>query len=143
MARERNAVIELFWRIHPKIFRWSGGRIGRSMMGMPILVLTTRGRKSGLERTRALTYLPRGDDFVVFASNLGGEKHPLWWLNLEADPNAAVEVGGERIPVRAREAEAEEREALWQAINAKVPDYDVYQAQTPRRIPVVVLERQQ
>jgi deazaflavin-dependent oxidoreductase (nitroreductase family) len=141
MATKRNAVIELFWRIHPKIYAWSGGRIGGSMMGMPVLLLTTKGRKTGLLRTKALMYLPRGDDFVVIASNLGDERHPAWWLNLEATPEASVQVGEQYYPVRAREASGTEREEIWRDLTEQAPAYDEYAAQTSRHIPVVVLER--
>ena len=79
-------------------------------MGLPVLLLTTKGRKSGLLRTKALMYIPRDKDFVVIASNLGDPHHPLWWLNLEADPNALVEVRGTRYNVHARQAEGEEPE---------------------------------
>ena len=139
---ERNIAIDLFWKVHPKIVRWSKGRLGGFMMGFPILLLTTKGRKSGLERTKALMYLPQGDDFVVVASALGQPQHPAWWLNLEADPNASVEIDGTNYLVLAREAEGEEREKLWRAFTDKEKMYDDYQAQTSRRIPVVVLERQ-
>ena len=141
MAIKRNAQIELFWRLHLKLYRWSGGRIGRTMLGLPILLLTTTGRKSGLTRTNALMYITSGQNFVVFASNLGEPRHPAWWHNLRADPNTYIEIGRSRIPVRAREAEGEEREALWRAATEKVAEYDSYQGRTSRRIPVVVLER--
>ena len=141
MAVTRNAFVELFWRVHPTLYRWSGGRIGGALRGMPVLLLTTTGRKTGAARTTALTYLPRGDDFVVIASVLGEPRHPAWWLNLAANPNASVQVGAARHAVRARQAEGEEREALWRAVVAKTPDYDEYKARTSRRIPVVVLER--
>ena len=111
-------------------------------MGFPVLLLITIGRKSGLERIKALMYLTHGDAYVVAASALGQATHPAWWLNLLADPNAEVEIGGERFPVQVREAEGEERATLWQAFTEKADDYAEYQAQTPRRIPVVVLERQ-
>lgn len=139
---KRNYLIELFWRIHPKIYRWSGGRIGSSIMGLPVLLLTTKGRKTGLLRTKALMYIPRDEDFVVYASNLGESNHPAWWLNLEAYPQAIVEVKGTSYNVRAREAEGEEREQLWHEVTDQVPAYNQYQAQTSRRIPVVILERQ-
>lgn len=142
MAAKRNALVELFWRVHPKLYRWSGGRIGGSLLGLPVLLLTTRGRKTGESRTTALMYLPHGKDFVVIASYLGEPRHPAWWLNLEAEPLASVQVGSEHHPVRAREAQDEERENLWQTMSEKVPDYDEYKSRTSRRIPVVVLERQ-
>ncbi len=142
MAARRNALVELFWRVHPKLYRWSAGRIGGSLMGLPVLLLTTKGRKTGRSRTNALMYLPRGEDFVVIASYLGEPRHPSWWLNLETEPSASVELGGTRHTVRAREAQGEERDELWRAMTDKVPDYDEYKARTNRRIPVVVLERQ-
>jgi deazaflavin-dependent oxidoreductase (nitroreductase family) len=141
MAFTRNALVELFWRVHPKLYRWTGGRIGGSIGPMPVLLLTTTGRKTGAARTTALTYLPHGDDFVVIASVLGEPRHPAWWLNLEARPDATVEVGRERHAVRARQAEGAERDGLWKAVVAKVPDYEEYRRRTSRRIPVVVLER--
>ena len=141
MAFTRNAFVELFWRVHPKLYRWTGGRIGGSIGPMPVLLLTTTGRKTGAARTNALTYLPHGDDFVVIASVLGEPRHPAWWLNLEAHPDATAEVGRERHAVRARQAEGGERETLWKAVVAKVPDYEEYRRRTSRRIPVVVLER--
>ena len=141
MAAKRNFLVEMFWRVHSNVYRWSAGRIGGSMMGLPVLLLTTKGRKTGQSRTNALMYLPRGKNFVVIASYLGEPRHPFWWLNLEAEPNATIQVGGTRHSVRAREAKDEERQELWRAATDKVADYDEYQARTSRRIPVVVLER--
>jgi deazaflavin-dependent oxidoreductase (nitroreductase family) len=141
MAATRNAMVELFWKVHPRLYRWSGGRIGGTLMGLPVLLLTTTGRKSGQPRTNALMYVPHGGDFVVIASVLGEPRHPFWWRNLEANPEASVLIGSTTYRVRAREAAGDEREALWRALVAKVPDYDEYRARTTRRIPVVVLER--
>lgn len=136
-----NPLVRLFWQVHPKVYAWTGGRVGGSLMGLPVLLLTTTGRKSGQKRTKALMYLPQGEDFVVIASNLGSDRHPAWWLNLQAGPNAAVQVGSAHHAVRAREAEGEERERIWRALVDKAPAYDDYKARTTRRIPVVVLER--
>jgi len=141
MATKRSPIVELFWRVHPALYRWSGGRIGGRLLGMPVLLLTTTGRRSGESRTTALTYFPTDGAFVVIASCLGEPRHPYWWLNLKAQPNATIQVGRERIPVRAREAEGAERETLWQAVVTTTPDYDEYKQRTTRRIPVVVLER--
>lgn len=141
MALRRNALVELFWRIHPRIYRWSGGRIGGELVGLPVLLLETRGRRSGRRRTHALTYLPRGEAFVVIASCLGEPRHPGWWHNLVAEPTASVQVGSRRHEVRAREATGDERAALWRALVQRAPEYDEYAARTSRRIPVVVLER--
>lgn len=140
MSSKRNPIILLFWRIHPKLFRWSGGRIGKKILGLPVLLLTTKGRKSGLMRTKALMYLPNGKNFVVVGSNLGYKNHPAWWLNLLAEPTANVYLGNRDCTVRAREAEGDERETLWGEIVKISPGYDEYKTMTERKIPVVVLE---
>jgi proline iminopeptidase len=142
MAAKRNAFVELFWRIHLQVYRWTNGRIGGALMGLPVLLLTTRGRKSREPRTSPLMYLPQGDDFVVIASYLGEPKHPAWFLNLQAEPEVEVQIGTARHLVRAREAEGVEREKLWREMVSKTADYAEYQTRTTRRIPVVVLERQ-
>lgn len=140
MATKRNALVEIFWKIHPHLYRWSGGRIGGKVMNLPVLLLTTRGRRSGQPRTKALMYLPDGDAFVVIASVLGEPKHPVWLLNLRAQPQAEVEVGSRRVGVVAHEAEGAERERLWNAVVKRQKDYAEYQERTTRRIPVVVLK---
>jgi deazaflavin-dependent oxidoreductase (nitroreductase family) len=140
MAATRNAVVELFWRLHPKLYRWTSGRLGGRLMGMRVLLLTTTGRRTGQSRTTALTYLPRGSSFVVIASVLGEPRHPAWCLNLRENPEAQVQVMGDRIPVCAREADGEEREALWAEVAATVEDYREYAQRTERKIPVVVLD---
>jgi deazaflavin-dependent oxidoreductase (nitroreductase family) len=139
-AIKRSWMVERFWRIHPWLYRVSGGRIGGRVIGLPVLLLTTTGRKSGAPRTRALTYFPHGDASVVAASYLGEPRHPDWWLNLRKNPSATIQRGGEVVRVHAREADGDERERLWREITASAPDYAEYQTRTARRIPVVVLE---
>ncbi len=145
MAIERNFLVELFWRFHPKLYRWSGGRIGGKMAGLPVLLLETMGRKTGVRRETALTYLPHpypdGDSYVVIASVLGEPKHPGWYLNLQADPKIAITVGSRRIAVEARDAEGEERESIWNDLIAISPDYSAYRSRTDRRIPAVIMRR--
>jgi len=140
MKIRRNALIKLFWQLHLKIYLWSKGRIGNRMRGLPVLVLTTKGRKSGLTRRNALMYLPYGKDFVIIASNLGDEKHPAWWINLKAEPTASVQIADSHYAIHVREADGEEREKLWQAIAEKNSDYEQYRTWTSRRIPLVILE---
>jgi deazaflavin-dependent oxidoreductase (nitroreductase family) len=142
MAAKKSLLVEWFWKVHPKLYRWSGGRIGGTLMNMPVLLLTTRGKRTGAPRTRALMYLPDGDRFVVIASFLGEPRHPDWWLNLRAHPQAEVEAGGRRVTVVAREAAGEERERLWKAVVERQKDYAEYQQRTTRRIPVVILDPQ-
>jgi F420H(2)-dependent quinone reductase len=140
MRLRRNAFIKLFWQLHLKIYLWSKGRLVNLIRGLPILVLTTKGKKTGLTRQNALMYLPYGKDFVVIASNLGDEKHPAWWINLNAEPTASVQIADAHYKIHARETEGEEREKLWNAIAAKNSDYEQYRTWTSRRIPVVILE---
>ena len=115
-AAKRNAIIELFWKIHPRIYRWTGGRVGGKILNLPVLLLTTAGRHSGERRTKALMYLPDGKAYVVIASFLGEPRHPAWWLNLQKNPRAEILVGRRSIPVAAREADGAERERLWNEI---------------------------
>lgn len=138
-----NLLIRLFWDVHLKLYLWSAGRIGHTLRNLPVLILTTKGKKTGLLRPKALMYLPYGDDFVVIASNLGQANHPAWWINLLTEPVATVQVGNLHYTVHAREADGEEREQLWNAIAEKNPDYGQYRTWTSRRIPVVVLEKVQ
>jgi deazaflavin-dependent oxidoreductase (nitroreductase family) len=107
---------------------------------MPVLLLDSVGRKSGTTRTNALTYIPRGNSYVVIASFLGEPRHPAWFLNLRSTPNAEIQIGSKRLRVRAREALGAERQALWSEVVHKVPDYAEYQSRTDREIPVVILD---
>jgi deazaflavin-dependent oxidoreductase (nitroreductase family) len=117
----------------------SRGRLIGTVAGMPVLLLTTTGRKSGKPRTTPLTFFSDGNDLVVIASNGGSERAPDWWLNLQLNPQAAVEIGGVERNVTARAAPPEQRERLWAEITATFPGYAKYQQMTERRIPVVLL----
>jgi len=140
VAARRNAAVELFWKVHPFLYRVSGGRIGGRLMNMPVLLLRTRGRRTGRERETALMTLPRDGAWVVVASVLGEPHHPGWYWNLREHPDAEIQVGRRTIPVRARETDGDERERLWRQIVDVQPDYAAYQRRTDRRIPVLVLE---
>ena len=132
-------ILWILSRIHRAIYRLSGGRVGGSFGRAPVLLLTTTGRKSGRLRTQPLLYARDGDRYVVIASKGGSATHPLWYLNLQASPAATVAIGRASEPVRARDAEGEERERLWRAMTALYSGYDKYAERTSRRIPVVVL----
>ncbi len=142
MARaiRRNWLTEQIWKLHGFLYRVSGGRVAASVVGLPVLMLTTKGRKSGEPRTCVLTYLPKGRAAVVFASNAGEPRHPAWWLNLLADPHGTVQRGSEQFPVVAREADGAERQQLWDEIVRAYAGYAEYAERTTRKIPVVVLE---
>lgn len=125
------------------VFRLTGGRLGSKFFnhGAPVGLLTTVGRKSRAKRVAPLIYLEDGPRIVLVASQGGLPKHPVWFLNLEANPDVSFETrgAGERS-YRARRASAEEKSALWPRLCAVYPDYADYQARTEREIPVVVLE---
>ena len=128
--------------LHRGLVRISGGRIGWKALGMPVLELTTTGRKSGEPRTVMLTSpLQDGGAFVVVGSKGGDDDHPAWFLNLRANPAVEVSVGGApRRPMHARIATAEERARLWPKVTADHQNYAGYQTKTAREIPLVLLE---
>ena len=126
---------------HTREYVESDGKKGHKWQGVSTLVLTTTGRRSGDKRRNALIYGTDGDDYLVVASNGGNRNHPLWYLNLVADPNVQVQVRGERFKARARVASPEEKKRLWPMMAKIWPEYDKYQARTERDIPVIILER--
>ena len=139
-AARRGPLLTLLWRSHRFWYRLAGGRIGTRLAGWDVLLLTTRGRQSGERRSVTLNYLREGSALVVIASNAGDDRDPLWWRNLKANPDAEVRTGTTHFKVRAREAQATERELLWDKVVARDPSYAEYERRTKRRIPVVLLE---
>lgn len=132
----------LFGEEHVRRYRQTGGEVGHSWKeGSTVLLLTTKGRTSGEERTTPLIYAQDGDRYVIVASKGGAPDHPGWYRNLRQDPAVELQVLDEVFPARARTAEGEERERLWRKANEVWRHYDAYQQQTDREIPVVVLER--
>lgn len=127
-------------KLNIPLYRLSGGRIGGRINRAPVLLLTTTGRKSGQQRTAPVVYLADGEKLVVIGSNAGHSRTPAWSLNLKANPEAEVEVGRERRPVRARVAEGEERTDLWRKHNEQYSGFDEYEARTDRDIALFVLE---
>jgi deazaflavin-dependent oxidoreductase (nitroreductase family) len=124
---------------HEFWYRLTNGLFGGNIFGSPILLLTVTGRKSGKRFTTPLLYLRDGDDIVVIASNNGSDRHPQWWLNLRAEPEATVQVMSQHHHVVAREATGDERARLWAEITRRYPVYLQYERRTKRTIPVVVL----
>lgn len=119
----------------------SDGKQGHLYQGMPTLLLTTRGRKSGQLRRTALIYGQSGDHYLLVPSNGGSSDHPAWYLNLVAHEDVGVQVGAEKFNARARTATPDEKPALWQIMVAIFPQYKSYQKKANREIPVVILER--
>ena len=127
-------------RLQVRLMHLTRGRVGGRLMGVPVLVLHHRGRRSGQARETPLMYLDDGADVVVVASEGGTETHPAWFHNLMAMSETEVEVGGERRRARPRLADAEERAHLWPRLVELFPSYEQYQSFTSREIPVVVLQ---
>lgn len=127
--------------VHRTLLKVSGGRFGWNVSNMPVLELTTIGRKSGRPRTVMLTSpVQEGDALVIVASRGGDDTHPAWFLNLQDDPEVQVALGGDaKQPYRAEITDAETRARLWPAITTDHQNYADYQSRTDREIPVVLL----
>jgi deazaflavin-dependent oxidoreductase (nitroreductase family) len=126
-------------KTHVAMIRGSGGRLVRTFRGGDLLLIGHTGRKSGKTFTTPALYVRDGGDYVVAASNGGIDAEPQWWLNLQADPRGAVEIAGRRTPVHATKVDEADRQRLWDALMAKCPTYDDYQAGVSRRISLVRL----
>lgn len=131
--------LELYAKDPQKGHDWDSTAVGGPGV-LPVLLLTTTGRKSGAKRTLPLIYKKVGDGFVIIASKGGAPSHPAWYLNLVADPACEIQVAHDHFRVKARIAEGGERETLWEQLTEIYPPYDDYQEATPRKIPVVVLD---
>jgi len=124
---------------HVRSYLETGGEDGHLFMGFPTLLLTTRGRKSGKLRRTPLIYGRDGDRYLLVASNAASSRHPAWYLNVVAHPGVTVQVKADTFDARARTATGGEKRVFWPRMTAIFPQYDVYQSQTDREIPVVVL----
>jgi F420H(2)-dependent quinone reductase len=127
-------------KLNIPLYRLTGGRVGGKLAGSPVLLLNTIGRKSGEPRTVPIVYLADGDRQIVIGSNAGHKNEPAWSLNLKANPEAEVEIGRKRHPVRARIAEGDERAELWRRVNDQYSGFDDYEARTSRDIALFVLD---
>src|SRR3954453_8556684 len=131
----------LFGEEHIQRYRETGGREGHDWQrGTSTLLLTTTGRRSGEPRTTPLIYGRHGDDYLVVASKGGSDAPPAWYRNLEANPEVEIQVKNRKTKAHARTATSEEKPELWKTMTREWPDYDSYQENTDREIPVVVLE---
>jgi deazaflavin-dependent oxidoreductase (nitroreductase family) len=123
------------------VYRRSGGKIAGRLFGAPLLLLTTTGRRSGKPWTVPLMYQTDRDRWVIVASNGGSDRHPAWWLNLRAHPEATIEIGRETYPITAAATSGEEYERLFRSMADMYKGYDQYAKKTTRMMPVVVLGR--
>jgi deazaflavin-dependent oxidoreductase (nitroreductase family) len=122
-------------------FRSNKGEVGGQFKGMPILLLTTTGAKTGKSFTKPLAYTTDGNRIVLIASFAGSPHHPAWFVNLEKNPTVTVEIGADRYQAKAIVTAGTERKRLFEAQAAKMPIFNDYQKKTAREIPVVVLDR--
>ena len=125
--------------LHVRLYQATGGRVLGSFRGAPMLLLTTKGRKSGQARTTPLLYVRDGDTYVVVASNGGMDWEPAWWLNLQANPVAQVQAGPRVLRVRAERVGPEERAGLWSRLTRTYPAFEGYQRRVSREIALVRL----
>jgi len=137
----KDAAARAVTRAHTELYRRTGGRLGGNVGGLTMGLLVTTGRKSGQPRTTPLNIIADGDRWLLVASYGGDDRDPQWFKNLQANPEASIELGGETIPVRATVATAEEKKALWPKVVEAYKGYANYQTKTSRDIPVVILTR--
>ena len=126
---------------HIRRYVETDGKEGHQYNGMPTLLLTTRGRKSGKLYRTALAYGHDGDHYLLVASNGGSTEHPSWYRNLVENPEVELQIKADKFKAQARTASSEKKPALWQIMLKVLPRYDQYQAKAEREIPVVILER--
>jgi deazaflavin-dependent oxidoreductase (nitroreductase family) len=127
-------------KLNVPVYRLTGGRVGGKVGTAPVLLLTTTGRKSGEPRTAPVVYLAAAENLILIDTNAGNEKLPAWSHNLKANPEAEVEVGRRRVPVRARVAIGEERADLWRRANLNYAGFDDYILKLKREPSLWVLE---
>jgi len=127
------------FKAHAAIYELSDGRIGASSAGLPMLLLSVTGRKSGTTHTTALVYFQDGESYVVVGSDGAAKRDPQWWRNLQVDPMGAIRVGRKKLEVKATLATGAERERLWEIGKTVNPLWSKYQTRTERELPVVML----
>jgi deazaflavin-dependent oxidoreductase (nitroreductase family) len=134
-------VMRAMSRANVWVYRLSGGRVGgRWLRGAPVCLLTSIGRRSGEPRTTPLLYLEDGERLLLVASQGGMPMHPVWYRNLEAQPECEIQIASAVRKMRARRASDAEKRSYWPRLTSMYRDFDDYQARTERDIPVVILE---
>ena len=135
----RKALIKGFIKLHSFFYKLTGGRFGSKMGENKILLLTTKGRKSGQEFTTPLVYMDHEDGYLIIASNGGQAKHPDWYFNLKNDPQVDIQIKDQTLTARAEILNGSTRAPIWEKIVAQAPQYGKYEGRTDRLIPVVWL----
>jgi len=127
--------------VHQAVYRATNGRWSSRLAGQNMLLLTTKGRRTGVRRVVPLLYVPDGEAIIVIGSNWGGRRNPDWYWNVLADPHARVQAGPRKLRVEARIVGADERPRVWSLVTAQYPGYEAYAQRLGgiREIPLVVL----
>jgi deazaflavin-dependent oxidoreductase (nitroreductase family) len=130
---------KIFTRIHIALYRLTNGALGSRMRGMPVLLLTTHGRKTGRVWTTPVMYLEDSGTYVITASNNGMNRHPAWYLNITAKPEVEIEVNDQKIQVKSATVSTEERTRLWESLVKQASFFSDYQESRTKQIPMVRL----
>jgi deazaflavin-dependent oxidoreductase (nitroreductase family) len=138
-TRLKDTLFRAITAAHTQVYRRTGGKFGGKAGKTTMMLLTTTGRSSGQPRTTPLNCMPDGERYLAVASYGGDDRDPQWFKNLQANPEATIQVGADTIPVRASVATPEEKAVLWPKVVAAYKGYDGYQRKTSRDIPVVIL----
>jgi deazaflavin-dependent oxidoreductase (nitroreductase family) len=139
MAAPPKGFMRVFASLHVGLYRLTGGKLGGGMAGLPLLILTTTGRKSGAKNCTPLGYIEHDGGYVVTASNGGSDRNPGWYYNLRAAPQARVQIGRREFSARVEEVAPEQRSELWDRLVSIAPGYSGYARATRRTIPLVIL----
>jgi F420H(2)-dependent quinone reductase len=130
-------------KIHVTLYRLSGGKFANEVANLPVLLITSYGRKTGKARTKAIVYIKEGSDYLVSASAGGAKQHPSWYFNLKNNPEARIEVGEQNLRVKAYITEGEERSQLYEKFKSASANFEKYEKGTNRLIPVIRLSPSQ
>jgi deazaflavin-dependent oxidoreductase (nitroreductase family) len=132
-------IFRFFMAIYISLYRLTGGKFGGKVQGLPVLLLTTIGRKTGKKRITPLGYIEQDGDYVVTATNAGFETHPAWFHNLKSHPQVALQIGDKQLTAVAEIADSSLRKQLWAKFVERAPGYGAYEKSTTREIPIVLL----
>ncbi|MCH2172948.1 nitroreductase family deazaflavin-dependent oxidoreductase [Myxococcota bacterium] len=132
--------IKPFSRLNSWVYRLTGGRLMGKFQGRPVVLITMKGAKSGAKRTIPLMYVPYGDGVIIVASQGGAPKSPVWYANLLANPDIEAQYKGQKMQLRARQVDDDEKAQVWPTCVEHYPPFADYQSRTDRNIPVFVCE---
>lgn len=133
-------IFRQFIRLQVYVYRRSGGKRLGHIRGMPVLLLTTVGRKTGKTRVNPVVYIRDGNDYVIVAANAGADRNPSWFANLQANPQTTIEVDDMTLTVNAHKASPVEKGRLWERLVEQGPFFEGYRKKTARDIPMIILQ---